>query len=522
MYPGSHAETSPDKPAVIAARTGEVLTYAELDARSNRLAQLLWAEGLRRGDHLAVFLENHLCYFEIAWAALRSGLYLTTVNRFLTGPEAAYVVEDCGAQVLVSSRAVHQAAAEIPGRAPVCRRFLVVDGPPEGAADRFESYEAAVAEHAPKPLAEEPLGEFMLYSSGTTGRPKGISRPLPSRPVSGGLAMNAVLKGLFRVEPGSVYLSPAPMYHSAPLGFCTSMQSLGGTVVMMERFDAREALQALEQYAVTHSQWVPTMFSRMLKLPEEERTGFDLAAHRVAIHAAAPCPRKVKQQMFEWWGPILHEYYGGTELNGLTYVGPEDWLAHPGTVGRAVMGAIRICDERGEELPPGEAGIVYFERDKAPFAYHNDAEKTRSAQHPKHPAWTALGDVGYVDEEGFLYLTDRASFMIISGGVNIYPQEVENELILHPKVEDVAVVGVPHEEFGEEVKAVVQPVAGVEGDEALAEELMAWARERLAAYKCPRSIDFERELPRLPTGKLYKRLLKDRYWGRGGSKIVQE
>jgi len=522
MYPGHHANTSPDKLAAIAAGTGESITYAELDARSNRLAQLLWAEGLRRGDHLAVFLENHLRYFEVAWAALRSGLYLTTVNRYLTTPEAGYIVDDCGAQVLISSRAEHEAAAGISDRAPGCRRFLVVDGPPGGASDRFESYEAAVAGHAPEPLAEEPLGEFMLYSSGTTGRPKGIARPLPDRPVSQGLAMNLVLKGLFRVEADSVYLSPAPLYHSAPIGFCTAVQSLGGTVVMMERFDPREALQALEKYAVTHSQWVPTMFSRMLKLPEEERSGFDLSAHRVAIHAAAPCPRKVKQQMFEWWGPILHEYYGGTELNGLTYVGPEDWLAHPGTVGRAVMGTIHICDESGAELPAGEAGIVYFERDTAPFAYHKDAEQTRSAQHPKHPGWTALGDVGHVDDEGFLYLTDRASFMIISGGVNIYPQEIENELITHPKVEDVAVVGVPNPDLGEEVKAIVQPVAGVEGDEALADELMAYAREHLAAYKCPRSIDFERELPRLPTGKLYKRLLKDRYWGRGGSKIVQE
>ena len=522
MYPGHHANSSPDKAAVIVAGMGDVLTYAELDARSNRLAQLLWAEGLRRGDHLAVFLENHLRYFEVAWAALRSGLYLTTVNRYLTAPEAGYIVDDCGAQVLVSSRVVHEAASEIPERAPGCRRFLVVDGPPEGASPRFESYEAAIAEHPPEPLAEEPLGEFMLYSSGTTGRPKGISRPLPNRPVSRGLAMNPVLKGLFLADADSVYLSPAPMYHSAPIGFCTAVQSLGGTVVMMERFDPREALQALEKYAVTHSQWVPTMFSRMLKLPEEERTGFDLSAHRVAIHAAAPCPRKVKQQMFEWWGPILHEYYGGTELNGLTYVGPEDWLAHPGTVGRAVMGTIHICDESGEELPAGETGIVYFERDTAPFAYHKDAEKTRNAQHPKHPGWTALGDVGHVDDEGFLYLTDRASFMIISGGVNIYPQEIENELITHPKVEDVAVVGVPNPDLGEEVKAIVQPVAGVEGDEALADELMAYAREHLAAYKCPRSIDFERELPRLPTGKLYKRLLKDRYWGRGGSKIVQE
>jgi fatty-acyl-CoA synthase len=522
MYPGRYAQTCPNKAAAISARSGEVITYAELDARSNRLAQLLWAEGLRRGDHIAVFLDNNLRYFEVAWAAFRSGLYLTTVNRYLTPPEASYIVDDCGAQVLVSSRALHGVAVAIPERAPGCRRFLVVDGPPAGASNRFESYEKALDEHPAEPLEEEPLGELMLYSSGTTGRPKGITRPLSRHSVSDGLTLNAALKGLFRVDASSVYLSPAPLYHAAPIGFCTAVQSLGGTVVMMERFDALEALQALEKYSITHSQWVPTMFTRMLKLPKEERACFDLSQHRVAIHAAAPCPRKVKEQMFEWWGPILHEYYGGTELNGLTYVGPEEWLAHPGTVGRAVIGKIRICDEDGNELPTGEPGIVYFERDKAPFAYHKDPKKTRSAQHPKHSGWTTLGDVGYVDDDGYLYLTDRASFMIISGGVNIYPQEIENELIMHPKVEDVAVIGVPNPEFGEEVKAIVQPIAGVRADEALAEELIAYMRERLAAYKCPRSIDFEKELPRLPTGKLYKRLLKDRYWGRGDSRIVQD
>jgi fatty-acyl-CoA synthase len=520
VYPGYHAAETPEKPAAIHAGTGEVLTYAGLDSASNRLARFLWEQGLRPGDHIALFLENDLRYFEVAWAALRSGLYLTTVNRYLTGPEAAYIVDDCGAKVMVSSRAVHEAAAGIPEHAPGCERFLVVGGAPDAASDPFESYEEAVSSQASEPLEEEPLGEFMLYSSGTTGRPKGITRPLSGRPVSRGLAMAVTLKGLFRAGEDTVYLSPAPMYHSAPIGFTTAVQSLGGTVVMLERFDALGALQALEKHRVTHSQWVPTMFSRMLKLPEKDRARFDLSAHRVAIHAAAPCPRKVKEEMFAWWGPILHEYYAGTETNGLTYVGPEDWLAHPGTVGRAVMGKIHICDEDGTELPTGEPGLVYFERDQVPFTYHKDAEKTRSAQHPVHPTWTALGDVGYLDDDGYLFLTDRASFMIISGGVNIYPQEIENELIMHPKVEDVAVIGVPHPEFGEEVKAVVQPRAGVEADDALADELIAFAREHLAAYKCPRSIDFEPELPRLPTGKLYKRLLKDRYWGNKTSRIV--
>ncbi|MEE3330406.1 MAG: AMP-binding protein [Myxococcota bacterium] len=520
MYPGQHAQTFPDRAAVISASTGEVITYAELDARSNQLAQLLWSAGLRRGDHIAVFMENHLRYFEVAWAAFRSGLYCTTVNRYLTGPEASYIVDDCGARVLVSSRAVHEAAAEISTSAPGCQRFLVVDGPPAGSSERFEDYEASLKDHPAERLEEEPLGELMLYSSGTTGRPKGISRPLSNRPVSRGLPMAVTLKRLFGAGADSVYLSPAPMYHSAPIGFCTAIQSLGGTVVMLEHFDPLGALQAMEKYAVTHTQWVPTMFTRMLKLSEEERKGFDLSAHQVAIHAAAPCPRKVKEEMFSWWGSILHEYYSGTEANGLTYVGPEDWLAHPGTVGRAVLGTIHICDEEGAELPTGEPGIVYFERKKSTFEYHKDPEKTRSAQHPVHPTWTALGDVGYVDADGYLYLTDRASFMIISGGVNIYPQEIENELIMHPMVEDVAVIGVPHSEFGEEVKAIVQPIANANADETLADELITFAREHLAAYKCPRSIDFEDELPRLPTGKLYKRLLKDRYWGNKNSRIV--
>jgi fatty-acyl-CoA synthase len=520
MYPGHHSQANPDKPAAISARTGEVLSYGQLDARSNQLAQLFFAEGLRPGDHVAVFLENHLCYFEVVWAALRSGLYVTTVNRYLTGPEAGYIVDDCGARVLVSSHALHGVTAAIPDHAPHCRRLLVVGGPPAGDSSRFEHYEQAVSEHPAEPLEHEPLGEFMLYSSGTTGRPKGISKPLTGRPVSRGLPLGAVLKGLFGAGEDSTYLSPAPLYHVGPLGFSTAVQSFGGTVVMMERFDALEALRALETYAVTHSQWVPTMFSRLLKLPEADRARFNLEAHNVAVHTAAPCPRKVKEEMFRWWGPILHEYYGGTEGNGLTYAGPEDWLAHPGTVGRAVRGTIRICDEVGEERPAGEDGLIYFEQEQVPFEYHNDADKTRSAQHPKHPTWTSLGDVGHVDDEGYLYLTDRASFMIISGGVNIYPQEIENELIMHPKVEDVAVIGVPHQDFGEEVKAIVQPVAGVPTDASLAEELLNFARERLAPYKCPRSVDFDPDLPRLPTGKLYKRVLKDRYWGGKSSRIV--
>lgn len=517
MYPGTWAQRTPDKPAAIDGGSGATLSYRELDDRSNQLAQLLWERGLRPGDHLAIFMENNLRYFEVIWAALRSGLYLTTVNRYLTGEEAGYILDNCDAQAVVASYRLAEPAAELQEHAPRCHTWLMTDGTSAG----YQSYEDAIARYPAQPLAQEPAGQFMLYSSGTTGRPKGILRPLSGAGIAGELSPVAKLQqALWRVDAEAVYLSPAPLYHSAPLSFCTGIQSHGGTVVMMPRFDETEALAAIERYRVTHSQWVPTMFTRMLKLPEAERNAFDLSSHRVAVHAAAPCPEGVKRQMFDWWGPILYEYYGGTELNGLTHCTPEEWLAHPGTVGKPILGKLHICAEDGRELPPGEDGIVYFELPRMPFEYYHDADKTRNAQHPGHPNWSALGDVGHLDEEGFLYLTDRATFMIISGGVNIYPQEIEDALVLHPQVADVAVIGVPDAEMGEAVKAVVQLVPGAEPGPALAAELVTYARQHIAHYKCPRSVDFVEELPRLPTGKLYKRLLKDQYWGKSGSRIV--
>jgi fatty-acyl-CoA synthase len=521
MFPGHYADITPDKPAAISASSGETVTYAQLNDRSNQLAQLFWSRGIRPGDHVAIFLENHLSYFDVAWAALRSGLFMTTVNRYLTAAVAAYIVDDSGANVLVSSRALEDVAQQIPTLAPNCKNSLMVGGPSDSASV-FEDYDSAVAPYPTTALAEEPLGEFMLYSSGTTGKPKGIVKPLQDRPASEGVRLAETVNAVFGIDEHSTYLSTAPMYHAAPIAFTTATQSLGGTVVMMEKFDPVEALRAIEHYGVTHSQWVPTMFSRMLKLPEADRDQFDLATHKIALHSAAPCPIKVKQQMMNWWGPMLHEYYGGTDTDGMTYIGPQDWLDHPGSVGRPSGVGIHICDEDGNELPPGEPGIVYFESaKKLAISYRNDPEKSQKTRHPDHPTWMAPGDIGHLDEDGFLYLTDRASFMIISGGVNIYPQEIEDELIMHPSVEDVAVFGVPNEEFGEEVKAVIQPAAGVVADTALVEELNEFAREHLAAYKCPRSIDFTNELPRLPTGKLYKRLLKDRYWT-AGSKIIQD
>jgi fatty-acyl-CoA synthase len=311
----------------------------------------------------------------------------------------------------------------------------------------------------------------------------------------------------------TVYLSPAPLYHAAPATFVLNVQSFGGTVVMMERFDPELALSSIEKHRVTHSQWVPTMFVRMLKLPEEVRRKYDLSSHRIAVHAAAPCPVDVKRQMIEWWGKILLEYYAGTEASGSTFIDSETWLAHPGSVGRAIVGVLHVCDEEGNELPTGEAGLVYFEREAVIFEYHNDPQKTRAGQHPKHPNWAALGDVGYLDAEGFLYLTDRKAFMIISGGVNIYPQAIENALVLHPKVGDVAVFGVPDPDLGEAVKAVIEPAPGIAPTPELAAELMSFARSKLAHYMAPKSIDFIVEMPRLPTGKLYKRILRDKYWG---------
>ena len=516
MFPGAHAETTPDAPAVILAGSGQVITYRELDAEANRVSHVFRSLGLQPGDHVALCLENHPRYFALVWGAHYAGLCYTAMSSRLTTDEMAYIIEDCGARAFVTSAYKADQAAELAPRLGGDVALYMMDGTVEG----YASWEDALAARPATPLPEDRVeGRDMLYSSGTTGRPKGVELPLPDAPLGTPDALYLLATAVFGATADSVYLSPAPLYHAAPLRFCMAFQRAGAAVIVMERFDPAEALALVERHRVSHSQWVPTMFIRMLKLPAEVRERYDVSSLKVAVHAAAPCPVAVKQQMIEWWGPVLHEYYAGTEGNGFVYCDSTAWLAHPGTVGSALVGTIHIVDDDGEELPPGEQGTVYF-GGGAEFSYHNDPEKTAASRDPRGRGWSTLGDVGYVDEDGFLYLTDRKAYMIITGGVNVYPQEAENVLAMHPKVADVAVLGVPDDDFGEAVKAVVEPIDVADAGPELERELIAYCRERLADVKCPRTVDFRAELPRHPTGKLYKRLLKDEYWAGHESRIV--
>jgi long-chain acyl-CoA synthetase len=510
MYPGRYAELHPDRPAFIMASTGEAVTYRDYEARANQLAHLLRRHGLARLDHYAIYMENNNRYLETCGAGERSGLYYTCVNSYLTAEELAYIVDNSDSKVLVTSATKLPVARDALAMCPKVTLMLVVDLPAAEDDPRIVDYATAIAEMPIEPIPDESLGTAMLYSSGTTGRPKGITRPLPEQPPGEPLPMHSFVNGLWQYREDMIYLSPTPLYHAAPYVANSLTLRMGGTAIIMERFDPVEYLRLIEKYRVTHTQLVPTMFSRMLKLPEEERTGHDLSSLEMVVHAAAPCPAPLKEQMIEWWGPIILEYYGATEGLGFTACNSEEWLTHRGTVGKVVFGDLHILDDDMNELPLGEPGTIWF-KTASPFSYHNDAEKTREATSPDG-TMTTVDDVGYVDEDNFLYLTDRRSFMIISGGVNIYPQEIEDLLITHPKLADAAVFGVPNADLGEEVKAVVQPMPGVEPNDDLVAELLAFCSEHLSRQKVPRSIDFEAELPRLPTGKLYKRLLRDRYW----------
>ncbi|MCZ8261978.1 MAG: acyl-CoA synthetase [Beijerinckiaceae bacterium] len=510
FHPRRHALERPGDIAFRISTSGESVTFGQLEARANQAAHVFRDLGLRRGDHIVMLMENRREFLEICFAADRTGLYFTTASTHLANDEIRHIIEDCGASlVLVSDVMVDRIRSFAAALRHPCPIMVVGQG--EAGMPDF----AALAARAPTaPIADESQGLDMLYSSGTTGRPKGVKWALPDQPVGAPSMLIELLSGLFGYGPGTRYLCPAPLYHAAPLRHTMVTIRTGGSAVIMPKFDAETALSLIESERITHSQWVPTMFVRLLKLPEETRRRYALGSMTMAVHAAAPCPVDVKHRMIEWWGPIIHEYYAGTENNGFTALTTEEWLGHVGSVGRAKLGVIHICDETGAELPVGVEGEVFFENGHQ-FEYHNDPAKTRSSRNAR--GWTSLGDIGRLDEEGYLYLTDRKSFVIISGGVNIYPQEVENLLLEHEAVLDAAVIGVPNEEFGEEVKAVVQLVDGREPDEALSRELVAFCRKRLSPIKCPRTVDFRKEFPRSPTGKLLKRQLRDGYLDRNAS-----
>ena len=502
-HPSRFAAEAPDRPAVIAGGTGRVLTYGEMEDRSRRAGHLLRSYGLETGDHVAVLLENRPEFFEVVWGALRTGLHVTPINWHLSADEAAYIVEDCGATVLVASAAFGEVVGNLAGAGRSLAGRIAIGGPLPG----FVDYHEVLAAQPATPLPGECEGSWMFYSSGTTGRPKGVKPAQVGGALGAPTSFTMLVQGLYGAGEDSVYLSPAPLYHAAPAGWTTAFHRLGATTVLMERFDPLEVLALVERHRVTHVQFVPTHLVRLLKLPAEERARFDLSSLQVVVHAAAPCPPEVKRAALDWLGPIVHEYYSGSEGAGFCAIGPDEWLAHPGSVGRSLLGTVHVVGPDRAELPAGEEGEVWFESPTR-FEYHGDPAKTAAAF--DHRGWSTLGDIGHLDDDGYLYLTDRVSNMIISGGVNVYPREVEDVLVLHPAVADVAAIGVPHPDMGEAVRAVVQPATTPSGgapDDALAGELIEFCRARIAHFKCPTSVVFVDALPRLPSGKLAKRLL---------------
>ncbi|MEJ6010054.1 acyl-CoA synthetase [Novosphingobium aquae] len=512
-HPSSFARSKPDLPALVLADTGEVLTYRELDEQSNRFAHVLRAHGLQPGDRIGVMMRNSLLMPVVYWGATRCGVFVTMLSTHLKPEEAAYILGDSASKLLVLSASLGVTPRALAGEArdtiPGVEAILFADDnePIPGATSLAE----AMADQPSIPVPDEISGFHMLYSSGTTGRPKGIAVPFTPGPIdefnpSEGRA------DMYRPFDPLVAWNAGPLYHAAPLSGMVITQRLGGTFVTLRKFDAEATLKAIDQWKVNHAQFVPTMFVRMLALPDEVRAKYDHSSLKLAIHAAAPCPVEIKRRMIDWWGNCIFEYYSSTEGVGATAITAEEWLKKPGSVGRSSMGPIHICDDDGRELPPGEPGVIWFEAPEGrTINYLNDPEKARRSTHPDHANWFTVGDIGRLDEDGYLFLTDRKDFMIISGGVNIYPQAIEDCLIVHPKVMDAAVIGVPDPEYGERVKAVVQPKVWADAGPELEAELREWCAARISAVTCPRSYDFVEELPRIPSGKLAKHELRKVY-----------
>jgi fatty-acyl-CoA synthase len=509
-HPSITAQTYPRKPAIIMGESGEMVTYRQLDERSNQGAQLFRSLGLQAGDHIGMMLENNRQFLEIVWAAQRSGIIFTPISTHLKRDEVVYILENCGAQLFIGSLHLSEVAQQVLPAVTGVKHFYMAGGIKPG----FESWDEATDTQPTTPISDETYGVPMLYSSGTTGQPKGVFMPAPGVDVNTPPPLAGSMGAAFGFGEESVYLSPAPLYHAAPLHYSMMVGYQGGTIVVMEQFDPEQALKLIEEHRVTHSQWVPIMFIRMLKLPHEVRDAYDVSSMQFAIHAAAPCPIEIKEKMIQWWGEVIVEYYAASEGIGVTIIDSANWLTHKGSVGPALVGELHIVDDDGNELPPGEIGTIYFSGEHVRFQYHGEEEKTAAAYNDR--GWATTGDVGYLDDDGFLYLTDRKNYMIISGGVNIYPQEIENLLASHDKIADVAVFGIPHEEFGEQVKAVVEPMNWADATDETAIEILEWLRERISHIKMPKSLDFHPKLPRTDAGKLFKRHLVEEY--RGGAR----
>jgi long-chain acyl-CoA synthetase len=494
------------KPAIILYPSQREIDFAELEARANRLAHFFRQAGLREGDTIAAILENNEHVHAVMWAARRSGLYYALINTHLTAAEAAYIIDNSGAKSVIGSRAMRPVCEGLGDHLPngLPELLLIADDELDGWA----RYPECVTGQPATPIPDELEGDLLQYSSGTTGRPKGIRRDLTHLSPAEAPNMLVPLLNAVGITGESIYLSPAPLYHTAPSFWSMSVQSLGGTTVVMEKFDPEGALECIQRYGITHGQFVPAMFVRMLKLPESVRTSYDVSSLKRVVHAAAPCPVEIKKQMIDWWGPIIDEYYASSEAVGASFIRAEEWLTHPGSVGRPLVGVPHILDEDGQELPSGQPGEIYYEGGHS-FTYLKDEAKTSAAR--EEHGWATVGDIGYLDDGGYLYLTDRRHHMIISGGVNIYPQEAEDLLITHPKVLDAAVFGIPDDDMGQSVKGVVQTVDTADATDEFGTELLDWLRERLAHYKCPRTISFESQLPRTDTGKLYKQKLVVKY-----------